>query len=240
MALHLLFAVLAALLGAVLLTGLWILFSALAVPKGREYDAPSRYYRFVIDAAMAICRVALRMRITLEGREKLPEDGHYLLVGNHISAFDPFAVLLALRREKVTFISKPENLAIPVIGPVIRRAGFIAIDRENPRAAVTAIRRASDWISAGHGPVMVYPEGTRSKTGELLPFHNAVFKAAQSAKCPVAVVAVAGTDKIRSRAPWRRTDIRLRVCAVLPAEEIAAGRTNAIGERVRSLLLEDL
>ena len=84
----------------------------------------------------------------------------------------------------------------------------------------------------------IYPEGTRSKTGELLPFRVGCFKAAQWAKCPLAVLKVENSELVGKNFLRRRTNVRLTVKAVIPYDGIADMDTKDIGEKVRNILLE--
>ena len=86
----------------------------------------------------------------------------------------------------------------------------------------------------------VYPEGTRSKSGELLEFHNGVFKIAQKAGVPIVVVALRGTENISKNYIRRRTDIYHDIVDVIPAEEVKALKSDEIGTRVKTALLEKL
>ena len=196
------------------------------------------YRRTVVYVLGLLCRVA-RLRVHLEGEERIPE-GRFLLVSNHRSNYDPIATGWALRRHEMTFVTKPENLRIPIAGPMIYKANYLPINRADPRKAMATIQSAAgiltnDWASVG-----IYPEGTRSKTEEMLPFHNGVFKIAQKADVPVVVVSVAGTENIHKNVPWRHTDVDIRVCAVIPAAEVKASSGAALGGRVRSILEQSL
>ena len=83
----------------------------------------------------------------------------------------------------------------------------MAIDRENPRNAMKTIIKASKLLQKGEVSVGVYPEGTRSKECKLLPFHNGVFKIAQRADAPIAIVAISGTEKVSKNYPLHKTDV---------------------------------
>lgn len=102
-----------------------------------------------------------------------------MFVGNHRSNFDPIIEWLVLKPWDIAFISKGENFKIPFFGRIIRKCCFMPIDRENPRKALRTINKASDLLQSGEVSIGVYPEGTRSKTGELLPFHDGVFHIAK-------------------------------------------------------------
>lgn len=110
----------------------------------------------------------------------------------------------------------------------------MAIDRENPRNAIKTIQKAADLLIKGQVSVGIYPEGTRSKTCMLLPFHNGVFKIAQRADAPIVVLAVSGTENIHKNYPFHHTDVYIDVIDVLPAEFVKENRTDVIGERVRT------
>lgn len=226
-------AIIVLLLLYVLFIGICVLF----VDKKKEYYQQSRFYRALADSLDALILFFCHIRIHLEGEDKLPNNTLYLLVGNHISGFDPLITMHALRKEKLIFVSKPENWNIPIAGRLAVRCCFRTIDRENARNALLTIHDCARLLDEKAGPVVIYPEGTRSKTGELLPFHNGVFKIAQEAKVPIVVMSISGSPAIKKNAPWRRTDVTLRILSVLPTEKICPMRTAAIGSEVRNILL---
>ena len=82
----------------------------------------------------------------------------------------------------------------------------------------------------------IYPEGTRSKNGQLLPFHNGVFKIAQKAEAAIVVLCVTGTEKISKRTPFKSTDVYLDVLEVFSGENIKNTKTELIGTAVRRLI----
>ncbi len=195
------------------------------------------YRRTVVYVIGLLCKFA-RLRIRTEGAEKIP-DGRVLIVSNHRSNYDPIATVWALRRRDTAFITKPENLKIPIAGPMIYKANFLPIDRENPRRAMETIRAAAELLKNDVVSVGVYPEGTRSRGKEMLPFHNGVFKIAQKADAPIVVLSVSSTENIHKNFPLRRTDVLLRVCAVLKGDDLKQ-TTAEIGARVRGILEDSL
>lgn len=234
--LYILFGLLGLFVAYVLFLGL----CAVAVNPKEEYTRESPFYRWVLNGATAFILMLVRVRVHLSGAEKLPEDTPLLFVGNHRSNYDPIVTWYALKKWNLSFISKEANFRIPFFGRIIRKCCFLAIDRENPRNAIVTINKAAALLRDGTVNVGVYPEGTRSKSGVLLPFHNGVFKIAQKADCPVAVVAVRGTELIHTRTPLRKTDVYLDVLEVLPAEWIKSSKTDVIGNRVSQILEQHL
>ncbi len=221
-------------IAVVYVLAIWVLGLTIDLDKPVPDDHP--IYRWIVLSIIGMLCRAGRLRITLKGLENLPE-GPFLLVGNHRSNYDPIATVWALRGQgvDVAFITKPENMKLPLV-PVIHMANFLVIDRDDPRKAVVTLRAAAELLKKRVVNVGVYPEGTRSKQAEMLPFHNAVFKAAQWAGAPVVVAAITGTEKIHKNAPWRRTAVTIDLCARIEADEVKSSSTNALGEKVRALI----
>lgn len=232
--------ILGVLLGVFLLYVLFLGICALLVDPQKEYEENSGFYRFLLDSATAAAMKLLRIRVHVTGAEKLPKDTKLLFVGNHRSNFDPIVTWYAFRKWKIAFISKPSNFGIPFFGRIIRKCCFMPIDRANPRNAIITINKAARLLKKQEVSVGVYPEGTRSKTGQLLPFHNGVFKIAQKAEVPIAMLCLTGTENIWKRTPLKYTDVYLDVLEIFPAENIKVIKTEAIGTRLRQLLQSNI
>lgn len=180
------------------------------------------------------------VRTHVRGMEKLPETGRFLLVCNHRSMFDPIVLTRALRRFNISFVSKPGNMNLPVLGRIGYGAGCLAIDRENDRKALTTILTAADYLKRDLCSMAIYPEGTRSKTGQLLPFHPGSFKIAQKANVPLIISSVSGTEKVGKNVLRRPTDVYLDILEVIPAEKVKAMSTRELAEYSSRLIAENL
>ena len=225
-----------AFLGLLLLHVLVLALASLFVNKKDPDPKRFPFYRKLIILSVGPMLQAGRVRVELVGAEKLPAGG-FLLVGNHRSDFDPVTAMWALRKWGLTFVTKKENVDIPVGGRIIVGSGCLSLDRSDDKQGLMVIRQAVRRIRAGDA-IGIYPEGTRSKTGELLPFRVGCFKAAQWAKCPLVVLKVENSELVEKNFLRRKTTVRLTVKAVLPYDEIADMDTAEIGERVRNILLE--
>ena len=225
-----------AFLGLLLLHVLVLALASLFVDKKNPNPKLFPFYRKLIILSVGPMLQAGRVRVELVGAEKLPASG-FLLVGNHRSDFDPITAMYALRGRGVTFVTKKENVDIPVGGRIIVGSGCLSLDRSDDKQGLMVIRQAVRRIRGGD-VIGIYPEGTRSKTGELLPFRVGCFKAAQWAKCPLVVLKVENSELVEKNFLRRKTTVRLTVKAVLPYDEIADMDTAEIGERVRNILLE--
>lgn len=206
------------------------------LPK-KEEQSHKEWCRIIIVETSRWLIPLLHMRVRLIGDEKLPTDKPFLLVCNHRSNFDPIITMAAMPRQRICFVSKPENFRIILAGRLMRCASFLAIDRENARKAATTIHRAAEYIT-DRGLVMgIYPEGTRSKTGELLEFRNGAFKIAKLANCPVAVLTIRDSGHRHFFSP---RVMELHVVEVLDESYVADNRTTVISEHAKALIEADL
>lgn len=228
--------ILGGLLGLIILYVLVLGVCALLVDPEKEYQKDNRVYRFLLNLTVTVGLKLLRVRVHVSGIGKIPKDTQVLLVSNHRSNFDPIVTWYGLKAWKIGFISKPENFRIPFYGRIIRKCCCLPIDRENPRKAIVTINKAAKLLKKQEVSVGVYPEGTRSKKLELLPFHNGVFKIAQKADAPIVVLSISGTEKIAKRAPFKPTDVYLDVLEVFSSESIKEIKTETIGMMVCHLI----
>ncbi len=229
--------VLATVLGIILLYILFLAACSLFVSPKKEYEEHSRFYRALLNGATAIAIKIMRIRLHTSGIEKIPTDTKNLLfVSNHRSNFDPILTWHILKRWQPAFVSKASNFKIPIFGRFIRKCCFMAIDRENPRKALKTIHKAAELLQKGEVSIGIYPEGTRSKTCELLPFHNGVFKIAQKANADIVVLAVSGTERISKNYPFHHTDVHIDVLEVIPADIVRQTKTDSLGDRIKGIL----
>jgi 1-acyl-sn-glycerol-3-phosphate acyltransferase len=180
------------------------------------------------------------VRVKLSGADKLPTEGRFVLICNHRSGFDPVVTEAWLKDYNLAFISKPSNLKLPYIGKLAYGAGFLPIDRENDREALKAILKAADFLKRGVCSIGLYPEGTRTKTGKLLPFHAGSFKIAQRGNAPVVIAAIQGTEQVKKNFPFRRTKVKLDILELIPAEKVKAMSTNELAEYCRGRIAAHL
>ena len=231
---------LAAVLLLVLLAAAVVLVAAAVVDNDRLYTDYNRFYRAILYNLVEVILFVCRVKIETHGLEQVPQQGRFLLVCNHLSVFDTITKIKVFRKYDLAFVSKPENFTIPVVGRILRRCCFMPIDRQNPRNAMTTINAAAALLGQDTMNVAIYPEGTRSRKKVLLPFHGGVFKIAQKAKVPTVVCVVEHTDKVKERAPWKKTVVKLSVLRTIPVEEMLSKRSEAIGREVFQLMQDAL
>lgn len=143
--------------------------------------------------AKAILRVCgINVRVT--GRKNLNSTVPRIYMANHQSYFDIFA-LLAYVPVDFKFLMKEELMKIPFLGAAMRRAGYIGIERRDPRKGLRSMRRAAERIRNG-ASVVVFPEGTRSVDGRLLPFKKGGFTLALRSGCDIVPVSIRDSYRI--------------------------------------------
>ena len=227
----------AGIIAAIILYFLILSIAALFVDKKKPQEKAVPFYRAGVLYTVGLLNAVFRIRIHTEGFENLPE-GRWLYVSNHRSAFDAIAACWAMRKLDVAFIMKPSIMRIPVVGQFLHKACFMDVDRENDREALKTIIRATQFVKKGEMSVAVYPEGTRNKEGKgLLPFRHGAFKIAQRAQVPVVVATVKNSEHVVRNFPWRPTDIYLKVCRIITAEEVAQLKTNEISDEARKCMM---
>jgi 1-acyl-sn-glycerol-3-phosphate acyltransferase len=131
--------------------------------------------------------------VELRGVENLP-DGPFILMSNHQSNFDILALIATIPR-RIYWIAKKELFDIPVFGSSMRRGGYIPLDRSDGRKALKSMENAAAIIRQGSSVVM-FPEGTRTRDGHLLPFKRGGFMLAVRAGVPVIPVTINGSGKV--------------------------------------------
>ena len=218
------------------------LFVLGALPdKRKELTKPSKFYQHEFQTAdrYLIYHSGAKVRVT--GKELIKEGEKYIFISNHRSRFDPMVLADAFPKNKMAFISKPENFKIPIAGGVVYKCGYVAMDRSNPRKGLEAINKASEMAKNNDLSMGIYPEGTRN-TGDtlLLPFKNGAFKLAQKAELPIAVVTVWHTEKIAKNFPLKKTDVYIDVLKIIPKEEVLSKKTCELSEEIRVLMEENL
>jgi len=189
---------------------------------------------------------AFGIRRHMVGWEALPEGIRTgaqpaMFVGNHTSLFDPPLMISTLPCCPV-FVAKRELIRVPFLGWVMWLAGFIFIDRSRIHASRKSLKLAATRIREGQS-VVAFPEGTRSRTGQLLPFKKGAFTLAFGAGVPVVPFAIQGGPEILPKGTWRVRGGDYHICLGVPLDPTHYPTTEAllkaVEASVRALLAAD-
>ena len=168
-------------------------FLALSASISTLFDSSGSCYAFHARLWARIGLVLNNTPVALHGAAYLP-DGPFILMSNHQSSFDILALIAAVPR-RIYWIAKKELFDIPIFGSSIRRGGYIPLDRSDGRKALKSMDSAAAIIRQGRSVVM-FPEGTRSRDGQLLPFKRGGFMLAVRSGVPVIPVTINGSGKV--------------------------------------------
>lgn len=195
-------------------------------------------FRLMQFAFQLYCR--LLFRIEVQGREHIPRHGKLLLAANHVSGYDPF-VIGSLVPRVLYFLAKKELFINPVLGAVLRFLHAIPIDRRD--LGHTTIRRVNELLAAGEA-ILLFPEGTRSRSGQIGEGKSGVGMLAAMNQADIVPVRIEGLHG-RPGSLWRRPRIKVvfgPVLAVAPflgngaaTKEIYREIAATVLERIRAM-----
>jgi 1-acyl-sn-glycerol-3-phosphate acyltransferase len=214
------------LLGFVVQTLLW----AVCLPFDRRRWVAGRTFRLV---GVVAARLNPFWRFGVAGPIAGRPRGKTVVVSNHESNADPF--LISFLPWEMKWLGKASLFRIPVAGWMMRMAGDIPVERGDSDSAKEAMAVCARWLERGV-PVMLFPEGTRSKDGELLPFKDGAFRLAIETGADLLPVAVSGTRTALPKNSWKfgRTEGRVTVGTPISTAGLGLADVEPLKARVRS------
>ncbi len=176
-------------------------FWAITVPLGALLTFPWAFLTgsadFLYRTAMWLARSGVRLsgvRVEIRGRERFDSGRTYIFMCNHTSNLDPPIVVPAIPR-RTSVLVKKELFRVPVLGPAMRLGDLVPVDRANREAAIASVERAAAVMNKGLN-MTVFPEGTRSYDGKLLPFKKGPFYLAMETGVPVIPMTIVGSHEL--------------------------------------------
>ena len=231
-----------ALIGSLCRTGVFYLWSGghvgaivIAARARPESDLWYRMARSWVRIGLGIFGV----RVEAEGIEKLVLGKDYIVLANHRSHFDVFAIMHSFGERETRWVAKRELEKVPVFGTALRVTGQILVDRKDHEQAIRELQKNLGKRGAS---VVFFPEGHRAETIELLPFKKGGAAFALYAGLPVVPVAVSGSEQLLPTGSWtpRSGTIRLRVGDPIEIGGMTLEDRDALTQRVRDQIEEML
>jgi len=170
---------------------------ALAIGVGLK-NKTALYLPGHIGVGLALGLSGIRYRV--RGREHIPKKRAVVFCSNHESNVDPPVLFQALHK-RLHVLFKAELTKLPILGAVMVAGGFVPVERDRREASMASIDRAAESIRSGNS-FLIFPEGTRSQTSELLPFKKGGFIMAIKAQAPIVPVAVSGGRSAMQKGSW--------------------------------------
>lgn len=216
-----------------LFRGMLVGMAAAAVALHRATGSRTLAWRFAKARARTLTWM-LGVEVHLRGLEHLRDGGPFVFTPNHQSHLD-ILVLLGFLPGRTRFAAKQELWKHPVVGAVLDTLGMVPIDRDHPEQAVAALQRAA----AVRESLVVFPEGTRSRTGALLPFKKGAFTLAIAAGLPVVPIVCRGTRRLMPRGSQLTVvpgEVEIVIEAPIPTAGLGFDDRDALSARVRGVI----
>lgn len=194
--------------------GCLAMVAGLIPPRGNWVFLLARIWSSALLAASCV-RVEVRCEADVDPR------GNYIFLANHQSLFD-IPVLLSTVPGQVRMMAKRSLFRIPVFGWALAAGGFIPIDRGDRSTARQSFASAIARLRQGTS-ILLFPEGTRSKTNTLLPFQRGGFLLAMRSGLPIVPVGIRGTRAIQRKGVWTIRPGKAVVCYGTPIDVAAYG-----------------
>mgnify|MGYP001822490163 FL=1 len=178
--------------------------------------------------------------VTLDGREKIRPGTNYVMVANHLSLLDILVLFRLFRHFK--WVSKIENFKVPLIGWNMSMNGYIKL-RRGDRESIKEMMAACETTIGEGNSIMMFPEGTRSPTGELRAFKPGAFELALKTRTPVLPIVILGTaDALPKRGfvLQGRHPIQIRVLDPIPPERCAEMSVEQLTAHVHELIANEI
>ena len=173
------------------------------------------------------------MKVHIAGADKVDSNASYIIVANHQSLID-ILVLYGYLDMDIKWVMKQELRAVPVFGLAAESMGHILINRSNTAAAQASNTSAHEKIRNGMS-VIFFPEGTRSRTGELKNFKKGAFRLAQELQLPVLPIAIHGTKNIlpSDTVAMSPGSVTLEFCDPIPTTGLQPGEVSSLSRQAR-------
>ncbi len=196
---------------------------------------------FYIELTRGWARSILRASATpvvAHGLENVRPGGPLVVVSNHVSWYDIFAIASVIP-VPFHFVAKKELERIPLFGRAWKTAGHISIDRSDRKKAIESLRQAGAAIRARNSAVVIFPEGTRSRTGRLQPFKKGAFTLAVEAGVPIVPTVVVGSYDILRPDDWRvhPSTVHVHFGELVSPGEVPGENAEQLMERVRQRMV---
>lgn len=215
-------------ISTVIFSALSILFTPLNFWKGiGTYWA----YKGLGRALLLICGI----KLTTELKGDIEKDKEYIFVSNHLSYLD-IPVLMVSLPKNIRFIYKKSLTNIPVFGWALYFGGYVPIDRKNARSAIGSLKKAVTQFKKSIS-ILIFPEGTRSITGETAEFKKGIFMLAELAEVEIIPVSIIGTNLILKKDSF---SIKPGKVKVIIEEPIKFEKDNQLLNKIRDVIVTNI
>ncbi len=200
---------------------------------------PSRKISFKLMqfTAKSILRFS-RVKVFVDGMENITNEHAQIIASNHVSQFD-IVVLTAITPVSIGYVAKKELFSVPFLGWLMKANGHIPIDRSSGKKAIKSIIAAAEIVREGNN-IVIFPEGTRSRDGDLLPFKKGVFHLCTRTGVPLVPVYILGTYDVMKpdSLAVHPGKVYVKIGKGIPTSEYPNNKAGALMDDLREKTLE--
>lgn len=206
--------------------------------KKRGEDEAFKYGEDVFLKWCKFTEKMVGMDVEVKGVENIPMDEACVFIGNHQSILD-IPVLRLAARKPICFIAKQEVLKVPVLGFWVKNMYCVPLDRSNPRAAIKVINEGVSYIKRGYS-MAIFPEGTRSKDGDIHEFKKGSMKLATKAKAKIVPFSIDGTAKcFEDKRKFLPGKVKVVFGEAIDTSTFSHEEEKGLTDRVRNIVIEN-
>ena len=205
-----------------------------------KYPIKKRYSK--LKKLLKIITKRLGVYIDVSGLEKLPKTGKYMMVSNHLSMFDPVAMINVLD-EATSFVSKIETENYFAVNKAIKSIDGLFLDRKNLKQQLKIMMKLQEDLKAQNKNWIIYPEGTRNEDPFSLvgEFHHGTFRPAVKANVPIVPVAIYGSQRVLKIKPkYKKYVVSISFLEPLYPDDYQTISTQEIANKVHSDIQREL
>jgi len=195
-----------------------------------KYPEEEKYRHIQSIMNMGIEKGNIDFRV--HGTENIPDDGGFMLYGNHQGMFDLLALVSTCHRP-IGAVLRHELYSTPFINQISRCTHSFALERENPRQGIKVIQNVAAEVEKGRGYI-IFPEGQRNEHGnEMFDFHAGSFKVAPKTKCPIVPFALIDSYKVLDKEGSKPVTSQIHYLPAICYDEYKGMKTFEIANMVR-------
>ena len=202
------------------------------------FDRTGAFFNRVASGWSRFSASVLGIKVEIEGNGKYDRSKNYLVVSNHAGMAD-IPLILGFIRLNLRFVAKEELGRIPVFGWAIKGAGYVLIKRGQNREALQSLLKAAETLRKG-ASIHIFPEGTRSEDGRLLPFKRGAFIIAGKAGVPILPVSIVGSHLITPKKSLKIRKGKVKLVIGDPIDPAAYPDLDALQQAVREVIAANL
>lgn len=225
----------------VVLFFLFIFLVTLPVNKKKEVHKFNKTYRNILAFACDLILALFGVKVKVIGADKVTvPDGNIIITCNHRSNLDSLIVDKFFRKKPLIFYAKRSLFKIPLVGKLIHKTGYISLERDNPRKDYMAITKGIDWLTNQDVSVGLFPEGTRSKTLDVLDFKEGCLHLATKTHLPIVVSCLSGTEKVNDGLLFKRHKVTYKIIDCLYYDDYKDLSKAELAKLLRSKIVSSL